>query len=371
MARLYRLLSLFVLAVSVTSLPAPDTYTLHEKREQPLRQWVKRSRVDSGLILPVRIGLTQSNLDKGPELLYEVSGPESFKYSQHYTAEQIHDIFAPSQESVDGVKAWLDRSGIHPERVSQSVNKQWLQFDAETGEVESLLRTEYHHFEHLRTGKSNVGTDEYHIPEYLREHIDYITPGLKLLVPSHKKTEDREAIQKRTFGVTSPGTPTLPPLKKALSQPLSSLLKLGLAALCQVAIVPQCISTLYNITAPTKAAPGNQLGIFEDLNDKYSQTDLNDFFLTLAPQIPQGTHPTLDGIDGATAPVVSEVISGISKKNLSMSINIHGFDIRCDFCLNAINLFCSRLALSTADNYRRRLRQLVQNQTWTFRSRIR
>lgn len=39
----------------------------------------------------------------------------------------------------------------------------------------------------------------------------------------------------------------------------------------------------YNITTPTKAAPGNELGIFEDLNDKYSQTDLNLFFLTLAP----------------------------------------------------------------------------------------
>lgn len=39
----------------------------------------------------------------------------------------------------------------------------------------------------------------------------------------------------------------------------------------------------YNITAPTKAAAGNQLGIFEDLNDKYSQTDLNEFFLALSP----------------------------------------------------------------------------------------
>ena len=60
--------------------------------------------------------------------------------------------------------------------------------------------------------------------------------------------------------------------------------------------------TMYNITRGTTSVAGNQLGIFEDLGDYYSQTDLNEFFLTLAPYIPQGTHPTLDGIDGATAP---------------------------------------------------------------------
>ena len=42
----------------------------------------------------------------------------------------------------------------------------------------------------------------------------------------------------------------------------------------------------------------------------YSQTDLNLFFATLAPQIPQGTHPTLDGIDGATAPVANVANAG-------------------------------------------------------------
>ena len=37
------------------------------------------------------------------------------------------------------------------------------------------------------------------------------------------------------------------------------------------------------MTAATKAATGNQLGIFEDLGDVYSQTDLDLFFAFLAP----------------------------------------------------------------------------------------
>lgn len=110
-------------------------------------------------------------------------------------------------------------------------------------------------------------------------------------------------MQKRIFGVTTQGKHIIKPLLKALPEELSALLAKPLGALCGLAATPQCIKTLYNITTPTKHAAGNQLGIFEDLNDMYSQTDLNLFFATLAPNIPQGTHPTLDGIDGATAPV--------------------------------------------------------------------
>lgn len=75
---------------------------------------------------------------------------------------------------------------------------------------------------------------------------------------------------------------------------------------------------MYNITQATKAAPGNELGIFEDLGDYYAQEvrapidylhapltskqDLDLFFASLASNIPVGTHPILHGVDGGTAP---------------------------------------------------------------------
>lgn len=45
------------------------------------------------------------------------------------------------------------------------------------------------------------------------------------------------------------------------------------------------ITAMYNFTQGTKATPGNELGIFEDLGDIYSQQDLNEFFLTLQPYV--------------------------------------------------------------------------------------
>lgn len=56
---------------------------------------------------------------------------------------------------------------------------------------------------------------------------------------------------------------------------------------------------MYNITKPTTSVKGNELGIFEDLGDHFSIVDLHEFFLTLAPQIPQSVLPEYRLIDGA------------------------------------------------------------------------
>ena len=42
------------------------------------------------------------------------------------------------------------------------------------------------------------------------------------------------------------------------------------------------IAAMYNITAGTTAAAGNELGIYEDLGDVYSQEDLDLFFAKFA-----------------------------------------------------------------------------------------
>lgn len=301
------LFSLCALVFGAVAAPRRASYTLHEKRAAKPLHWEKHSRADANTLLPVRIGLTQSNLDKGPTWLDEVSIPDHPKYGQHYAAEQIHDLFAPNNESVTIVKDWLHGSGIQPARISQSANKQWLQLDASVAEMENLIQTEYYHYKHVQTGKTNIGCDAYHVPDHVTKHIDYVTPGLKLLTPS----TPRDGIAKRTFGIAEgPGKQPEPPLTKPLPMPLKSLLGLVLEFVCPLAIIPACITTMYNISEPTKAAPNNQLGIFEDIDDKYSQTDLNQFFLTLAPQIPQGTHPILDGIDGATAPQTTLSMAG-------------------------------------------------------------
>jgi tripeptidyl-peptidase-1 len=154
-----------------------------------------------------------------------------------------------------------------------------MQFYMPVSDLESLLQTEYHVYEHVDTGKTTVACDKYHVPADVQQHIDYIIPGIKLLTEK-RRLNSKTNVEKHTFGATSRkgDSDLLPPLLKSLGLTLDALLAIPELEVCDIAITPVCIKALYNVTAGTKAASGNQLGIFEDLGDVYSQTDLNEFF---------------------------------------------------------------------------------------------
>lgn len=65
------------------------------------------------------------------------------------------------------------------------------------------------------------------------------------------------------------------------------------------------------------------MGLFEEF-DAYAQADLNLFFRYFAPNVPQGTHPTVDSVDGGTAPVAPSSIrnSGESDIDLDLSYSL-------------------------------------------------
>lgn len=154
-------------ATAAFAAPAPapgPTHKLHEKRDWLSDHWTRGREVHHEALLPVRIGMQQANMENAEALLMEVSDQDSPKYGQHYTAEEVADIFAPAEATVETIKAWLHESGIHPHRVSQSWNKQWMQFDASAQELGDLLKTKYHEYLHGPTGKTHVACDQYDIP---------------------------------------------------------------------------------------------------------------------------------------------------------------------------------------------------------------
>ena len=63
---------LSAIAFTATAAPTSTSYVVHEKRQSEPLNWQRYSRVDPSIVLPVRIGLTQSNLENGPVLLDEV-----------------------------------------------------------------------------------------------------------------------------------------------------------------------------------------------------------------------------------------------------------------------------------------------------------
>ncbi|KAH8897175.1 putative alkaline serine protease AorO [Thozetella sp. PMI_491] len=286
-----------------TTFPRPG-YTAHEKRAHEPHMWTRRNAVPRDVLLPVRIGLKQANLHKGHNLLMDVSRHDSPNYGKYYTAEEVTELFAPEQETVEIVRTWLEDSGIHPGRVSQSSNKAWLAFDATTVEVEELLQTEFYFYEHDTSGDVNIATQKYHVPSHVSSHVDYITPGIRLLSTGKGHgSKARRSLQRRGF-MGSNGRPSGPTIMKKLPSTITNAIAADPLANCDETVTPACIAAMYNITAATLAAPGNQLGIYET-GDVYSQIDLNLFFANVFPTIPNGTHPELRGVDGGLAPTES------------------------------------------------------------------
>jgi tripeptidyl-peptidase-1 len=60
-----------LLAATAAAVPTPATHVLHERRAES-HSWVKVNRVHEDVKLPMRIGLTQRNLEKGHEYLMKV-----------------------------------------------------------------------------------------------------------------------------------------------------------------------------------------------------------------------------------------------------------------------------------------------------------
>lgn len=149
------------LAAVAIAFPTSSNHVVHEKRTPiSYKTWAKRDAVPADMSLPMRIGLKQSNLDRGHDLLMDVSNPTSTNYGKHYSAEEVHEMFSPKADTVDAVRGWLQQAGISKDRVSVSTNKAWLQFDAPTKEAEELLKTRFHFFENLNTGDANIACDE-------------------------------------------------------------------------------------------------------------------------------------------------------------------------------------------------------------------
>lgn len=93
----------FVALTASSVLAAPQNakrflaHSVHEERHVLPPNWErsqvaplnKRGADKENLILPVRINLAQNNVDKGHDILMDISDPESPRYSDHLSP---HDI---------------------------------------------------------------------------------------------------------------------------------------------------------------------------------------------------------------------------------------------------------------------------------------
>ncbi|KAI9737674.1 MAG: hypothetical protein M1818_005678 [Claussenomyces sp. TS43310] len=306
------LLALYGLVAFAAAAPAPASgsvskrHVVHEKRTKIPANWRRTAKLHPKSTVPMRIGLTQSNLDKGEELLLDISHPDSPNYGKHWSPQRIAEAFAPTEEAIEAIGKWLEESGITDFKQSKGLN--WIDAEVTVEEAERLLQTTYHEYEHA-SGKKHVACEHYSVPEEIQEYIDIIVPTLhfdakveqpkKRSIPSKPETPDSSAA----------GPKVIPGAAKSIGQPGSGVAwpkkgatvsKFNIASdssQCNERITPDCLRALYNIPSNSTAAPGNSYGIVEYTPQAFIQTDLDTFFANYSPAA-VGAAPTLVSIDG-------------------------------------------------------------------------
>lgn len=259
--------------------------------------------------LPVRIGLTQQNLHRAEEFIYDVANPNSPNYGKHWSAAEVIEMFKPKRESVDAVMKWLESEGIHPSRMKMSVSKTWITLNATVREMEQILKTEYHVYKHeTQNNTHHVACDKYHVPEYIAEHVDIITPTVHFdkglgheRSGKHKEVpeEAAEELKKRSLEqletrqdrfkaiVGSPLDDSNPKQGQHIDNAMMDLSQ------CDTMITPDCLRALYNIPKGILANSSNAIGIVEYTPQAFLQTDLDMYFDQFSPDIAQKTPEVL------------------------------------------------------------------------------
>lgn len=240
----------------------------------------------------------------------------------------MHDLFAPSADALVAVKEWLTDSGIPQDRHLDYESKGWIGINLAVKEAERLFKTRYHEHESAG-GEVRLGCDAYYLPRHIAQHVDYITPGVKLSAPLKKRTI--QARNSKSGGWWPrrghPGPPSFPSwhFPPWSPPPHAGGLPADLQG-CAFNFTAICYRALYNIPNAYERGwnvSGNSLGLYED-GDIYSQQDLDLYFKTYANYIPQGTSPIPAFIDGAQAPVAaaSEYNTGESDIDLAITMSL-------------------------------------------------
>jgi tripeptidyl-peptidase I len=282
---LFGLLFLISAAVKIVDSTSVSTFApthiVHEHTPSD-PNWAKVERAPPNAIWPVRVGMIQSNLQLAAKILYEmydinvrdeksrlqasvlltsIDQIQIFKYGQWYSAEDARDLFAPQNETLDALKNWIEAEGFI---TSVSANKQWLQFDASTRELEHLLQAEYYIYQHnTEPSERAIGCDHYSLPENIQKHVDYITPASKKL---HIDGQPRKIQRKNRSRPSEPGDRISMKYRRQLKRQN-----------CSEIVSPDCIRGLYNISLGTLAIEGNDLALYETQLQRFSQQDFNDF----------------------------------------------------------------------------------------------
>jgi tripeptidyl-peptidase-1 len=199
-------------------------------------------------VMTLQIGLKLQNIEQLEEKLKAVSTPGSPDYGKYMEADEVNEMFNPSEESRAAVKAWLKDAGV-----TEVADFGWyINFATSVSNANSMLGSSFQNF--MVDGVEKLRTLEYSIPDNLVDHVELLSPTT-------------------FFGRTKANMPV-----KKLARPtwrMGARQASNSSVNCAKLTEPPCLEEMYNYGGYNESADsGSRVGFGSFLNQSAIQTDL-------------------------------------------------------------------------------------------------
>ncbi|KAI9437288.1 subtilisin-like protein [Lactarius indigo] len=222
----------------------------------------------AGTTINLNIALKPDRDDALIEALHEVSNPEHERYRAHLSREQVAELVAPSQDTLELVHSWLQHHGVPPSSISTSHGGGWLKISGvPVSQADELLSASYQLYRHVEANETEVvlRTVGYALPAVIHAHVQTVAPTTYFDQPRKLLSTP---LQRPSEGAGVVGNATSRDLVRVLPR-VDSL-----------AVTPMFLRWLYGTQAYVPVAMGyNVLGVLGLSNDYPSYADLTKFMI--------------------------------------------------------------------------------------------
>eukprot|EP00761_Pharyngomonas_kirbyi_P011124 gb/GECH01011148.1/.p1 GENE.gb/GECH01011148.1/~~gb/GECH01011148.1/.p1 ORF type:complete len:557 (+),score=103.76 gb/GECH01011148.1/:1-1671(+) len=124
--------------------------------------------------LTFSLALKQQNTDRLEEIFNAVSDPTSSEYGNHLTVDEITELVAPKQSTIDTVLQWLSSEGVTDHTMVP--NKDFINIETTLAVAERLFGVEFHEIKHSKSDARLVRAHgPYTVPTHVAEHLDFVS----------------------------------------------------------------------------------------------------------------------------------------------------------------------------------------------------
>lgn len=191
-------------------------------------------------------------------IIIAVSDPDSHKYGQHLSQNEVSDLVKPAKKTESLVRDWLHGNGVEPSAISCNHAGDWMKVSLPVSSVEKMLDTTYSKYQH-EDGTELVRAPVWSLPAYLHEHIETIQPTNTFIRPIKR----------------APRTTAMFNAQEAMSESYDIPFTDATKALCNSTLVtPNCLRSYYGtINYNPKSLSANKMGVTNYLGELNNRSD--------------------------------------------------------------------------------------------------